>query len=424
MKLEAVRLAYRSDLAERVEGIAEALERALPQLLEKSLERGESSYRWVTVIPASQVQHGFWYKIAAGDAETPDYRVQVRTLPLLTGFDITYRFRPYLGWPEQATRNPNLEAHRGTEVSLTVRTNRVVREGQLVLDGEKPLVAELLPEDSSAMRFQLVLENDATYRIVFTSTEGERNTDPMAYTIKVLHDLAPVVELKKPGGDVELPPDGTLRLEGVARDDFGVAGLSLHMKLVDGPDLKSKPYRPGKEFRLADRTYPQILEYKDFVELEKVQNSKDEPAGLKPGQVIALGAVLHELATNAYKYGALSVASGSVELGWALTRKDGVDHVELSWHERGGPRVKRPSKKGLGSRIIQRGLPNATIAWRFAPEGVSCEINLALEAPRPASAPPRERKVAAAPAPEAASSAQLSQSSSSAEILAKRQSRA
>jgi two-component sensor histidine kinase len=145
---------------------------------------------------------------------------------------------------------------------------------------------------------------------------------------------------------------------------------------------------------------------------------------LKPGQVIALGAVLHELATNAYKYGALSVPNGSVELGWALTRKDGVDHVELVWHERGGPRVKRPSTKGLGSRIIQRGLPNATIAWRFAPEGVSCDIDLALEAPKSASAPARELKVPVAPVRESAAGPQFAQSSPAPEVLAKPQSRA
>jgi len=120
---------------------------------------------------------------------------------------------------------------------------------------------------------------------------------------------------------------------------------------------------------------------------------------LKPGHVIALGAVLHELATNAYKYGALSVPNGSVELGWVLTRKDGVDHVELNWLERGGPRVRRPSKRGLGSRIIQRGLPGATIAWRFAPAGVRCDIDLALEARKTVSETAPELKVPPARGP-------------------------
>ena len=100
---------------------------------------------------------------------------------------------------------------------------------------------------------------------------------------------------------------------------------------------------------------------------------------LAPAEVIALGAVLHELATNACKYGALSVPGGTVELSWDLVRKRNVDHVRLIWAERDGPPVKRPCNKGLGSRIIQRGLPNARINWRFAPQGVMCRIDLALE---------------------------------------------
>jgi PAS domain S-box-containing protein len=130
-------------------------------------------------------------------------------------------------------------------------------------------------------------------------------------------------------------------------------------------------------------------------EMMKIEGPK---VMLKPGQVIALGAVLHELATNAYKYGALSVPNGTVELGWVLTRKDGVDHVELNWHERGGPRVKRPAKRGLGSRIIQRGLPGATITWRFAPGGVICDIDLSLESGKSRDGAVPELKVPPAPA--------------------------
>jgi PAS domain S-box-containing protein len=114
---------------------------------------------------------------------------------------------------------------------------------------------------------------------------------------------------------------------------------------------------------------------------------------LEPAQTIALGAVLHELATNACKYGALSVPSGRVELNWNVTAKNGVDHVCLTWTERDGPQVKRSAKPGLGSRIIRRGLPNAKIDWRLAPLGVTCKIDLAIERRRSASASARELKV-------------------------------
>jgi PAS domain S-box-containing protein len=100
---------------------------------------------------------------------------------------------------------------------------------------------------------------------------------------------------------------------------------------------------------------------------------------LAPAQAIALGVVLHELGTNAAKYGALSVASGRVELSWVLNG----DRVSLNWVERSGPPVMPPSRKGLGSKLIERGLPDAGIDWRFLPDGVECAIELPITAPRP-----------------------------------------
>ena len=95
---------------------------------------------------------------------------------------------------------------------------------------------------------------------------------------------------------------------------------------------------------------------------------------LVPTQVIALGVVLHELGTNAAKYGALSAEGGEIELSWMLH----PDRVSLSWVERNGPPVMPPSHKGLGSKLIERGLPSAGIDWRFLPDGVVCVIDLPL----------------------------------------------
>jgi PAS domain S-box-containing protein len=96
---------------------------------------------------------------------------------------------------------------------------------------------------------------------------------------------------------------------------------------------------------------------------------------LNPAQVIALGVVLHELGANAAKYGALSGAHGHVALSW---RRSG-GRVHLSWRESGGPAVTPPSHKGLGSKLIERGIPDATIDWRFEPGGVVCAIALPLD---------------------------------------------
>lgn len=71
---------------------------------------------------------------------------------------------------------------------------------------------------------------------------------------------------------------------------------------------------------------------------------------------MSLSLLLHELATNAGKYGALSVAEGRVQLIWSILPQAGDDLLEMSWMERGGPPAVEPTRRGFGSRIIRMGL--------------------------------------------------------------------
>jgi two-component system CheB/CheR fusion protein len=76
---------------------------------------------------------------------------------------------------------------------------------------------------------------------------------------------------------------------------------------------------------------------------------------LKPQAALFLALVFHELSTNAAKYGALSVADGSVEVAWGIT--DGSSpHLDLTWTERGGPRIDDLPSRGFGSELIERGI--------------------------------------------------------------------
>lgn len=82
---------------------------------------------------------------------------------------------------------------------------------------------------------------------------------------------------------------------------------------------------------------------------------------------------LHELATNAVKYGALSVPGGHVEVEWVATDKT---LVRLSWKEVGGPPVKAPTRKGFGSRLLTPQPGIRAIALQFTPAGAVCEMEL------------------------------------------------
>ena len=89
----------------------------------------------------------------------------------------------------------------------------------------------------------------------------------------------------------------------------------------------------------------------------------------------------HELATNAGKYGALSVPEGQVAVQWTTHAFEGQPRLRLTWTESGGPAVTEPTHRGFGSRLIGEGLAfelDGKVTLEFAPAGVNCCIDVAL----------------------------------------------
>jgi two-component system CheB/CheR fusion protein len=90
--------------------------------------------------------------------------------------------------------------------------------------------------------------------------------------------------------------------------------------------------------------------------------------------------VLHELATNAAKYGALSNETGHVRVAWEIPGGDPPKRFRLCWKESGGPPVSPPTQKGFGSLLIERALQNHLGQARldFEPQGLHCSIEISL----------------------------------------------
>lgn len=75
---------------------------------------------------------------------------------------------------------------------------------------------------------------------------------------------------------------------------------------------------------------------------------------LQPNMVVAFGMTIHELTTNAVKYGALSKPGGHVEVSWQMEAGDPDGRVRFSWVESGGPPIPQPpTRKGMGSRLLE-----------------------------------------------------------------------
>ena len=99
---------------------------------------------------------------------------------------------------------------------------------------------------------------------------------------------------------------------------------------------------------------------------------------VSPRVALALGIAFHELATNAVKYGSFSTKSGSVLISWAIAPHPEGNRLLLRWQEKNGPHVTPPSRKGFGTRVIERGLAHeleGAVHLDYRADGVVCTIN-------------------------------------------------
>ncbi|WP_428487019.1 HWE histidine kinase domain-containing protein [Rhodopila sp.] len=133
---------------------------------------------------------------------------------------------------------------------------------------------------------------------------------------------------------------------------------------------------------LADAVRATLAPYDDSVERVKVHGPE---LRLMPNAALVLSMALHELATNAAKYGALSVANGQVEVSWRRLDRSpeapGGGVLDLFWRERGGPPVTSSPRRGFGSSLIESSVTyqlGGDVRMAFEAEGLECRFLLPL----------------------------------------------
>ncbi|WP_338244724.1 sensor histidine kinase [Aurantiacibacter hainanensis] len=101
---------------------------------------------------------------------------------------------------------------------------------------------------------------------------------------------------------------------------------------------------------------------------------------LPPQVSVSLAMIIHELCTNAIKYGALSNETGRIAIEWSIIDGKGDRKLTLQWRETGGPPVEEPKRSGFGTRLIARGLSSedGSVDMDFRPEGLVCTIETVL----------------------------------------------
>ncbi len=113
---------------------------------------------------------------------------------------------------------------------------------------------------------------------------------------------------------------------------------------------------------------------------------KGPPVALSSQLAVSLGMAVHELTTNAAKYGALSVYGGRVDVTWKLTVEATRRVLTFVWREKGGPPVLLPKRRGFGWRLLELVLPvqiqaKSSIEWRAKGLRIHCLVPLPLDQP-------------------------------------------
>ena len=99
--------------------------------------------------------------------------------------------------------------------------------------------------------------------------------------------------------------------------------------------------------------------------------------------MLPVSLILHELATNAVKYGALSTRAGRLQIGWTVgaSDEDQTKDLTLTWREAGGPEVVTPGTPGFGTRLIDFAIKrdlNGSVERSYGSDGLSVEVRIPL----------------------------------------------
>lgn len=166
------------------------------------------------------------YYATASDGQSDVGHARVVDPPAVVDLDMRLRYPAYMARPDERLSGASgaLRAPIGTRVAVRLTTNKPLRSAQLRLAGRS--LGAWAVQGTSASG-ELVVTKSGTYGFDLRDTEGFANPQPVAYPIQAVPDAAPEVQVVSPAGDRELVPDGSLPLEGTARDDYGVRSVQL-----------------------------------------------------------------------------------------------------------------------------------------------------------------------------------------------------
>jgi len=233
----------------RLGGSIGAPARSLPELTmitadgERTVEMrpADGGYRF----DLASVTTSFKYRITAGTVSSKDFAVTALAIPHVKQVDVEYSYPAFTGLsPRVEADSGDIFAPAGTRVTLTVRPDKPVEAGTLVMDDGTRVALARRGELDLATSFDV--EADGSYRIALVDREGLSNPGETNYFIRITLDRPPEIQITRPDGDREITPLEEVVIEARAEDDYGVEEFELVYSVVGGAERAIPLDRSGR----------------------------------------------------------------------------------------------------------------------------------------------------------------------------------
>ena len=231
-----------------LDGTIGAPARTLPSVM---LTAGAGVNRTIEMRPAGDayeldlpsVDSSFSYRVRAATVTSELFDVTALITPEVEGIDVAYRYPAFTGLPPRIEPDGgDIYAPAGTEVTVTVRVDKPVREGALRLAAGGRL--ELRPSGARALATTFDVAADDSYRVAVTDADGLTNPADTDYFIRTVFDRPPELEILRPGGDRDITLLEEVVIDARADDDYGLERFELVYSVI-GREAQAVDFHKG-----------------------------------------------------------------------------------------------------------------------------------------------------------------------------------
>jgi len=283
-----------------------------------------------------------------------------------------------------------LEAGTTYGAPALVAETFATRDGEVIGREDRPLTRAMRGDETESEEYTYVAVNGAQ-RTLISSARAIRNTKGnIVGAVQISLDISErkrseqqrqllVKELnhrvKNTLAVVQAVASQTLRNSHSLREAQEALSMRL-IALAKAHDILTHESWSGADLReLIEHTMTAQVEHGRFTLC-------GDPVRIAPNLALSLALGIHELTTNAIKYGAFSNDKGTVCVSWEVTQSNDHQRLSIVWQENDGPRVKQPTRRGFGTRMIQRILnsdPSGEVRFDFAESGLVCSFGINLD---------------------------------------------